>query len=189
VSTSPGGTGSTGGKSSRAGSEGGGKRSQRAATRTASSGPDPGPAREPEPPQAAQTGDAEPEAPLEVVFDRLRGFAHQQNRGLFASLDGGRLLERSASRLRIEVCGGFNAKRLNDRKEELTRVCADFFGHPMLVEVVADESAAKSASDSASQREEIRKRRQEALNHPAVNVAIQTLEAEIVEIRPLGGRR
>ena len=30
------------------------------------------------------------------------------------------------------------------------------------------------------------KRRQEALNHPKINVALDALEGEIVDIRPLG---
>ena len=36
--------------------------------------------------------------------------------------------------------------------------------------------------------EESRRLRQEALNHPLVNTALEVLRAEVVEIRPLGGR-
>ena len=38
-------------------------------------------------------------------------------------------------------------------------------------------------------RETSRKRRQEALNSESVNMAIEVLDAEIVEIRPLGEKR
>jgi hypothetical protein len=34
----------------------------------------------------------------------------------------------------------------------------------------------------------VRSQRREALNHPSVNAALEILEGEIVDIRPLGGR-
>ncbi len=45
------------------------------------------------------------------------------------------------------------------------------------------------AQESAESRERSRRRRQEALNSEPVNLAIEILDAEIVEIRPLGDKR
>ena len=129
-------------------------------------------------------------APLGQVFDRLRSFAQDENRGLFAALEGGRLLSRSEDALRIAVPSAIAVRRLEARKPDLEGVCARFFGKPVRVELVADSSDAAAAQASAAKSsggELARKRRQEALAHPAVNVALEVLGAEIDEIRPLGG--
>jgi hypothetical protein len=57
------------------------------------------------------------------------------------------------------------------------------------VELVVDAGGAAAAAGAAkgsANGELARKRRQEALAHPAVNVALEILGAEIDEIRPLG---
>ena len=41
-------------------------------------------------------------------------------------------------------------------------------------------------SENGARREEARRLRQAALQHPAVNTALEVLEASIVDIRPLG---
>jgi DNA polymerase-3 subunit gamma/tau len=82
-------------------------------------------------------------APPDVVFDRLRSFAGQENPGLLAPLEGGEIVERGPDRLRIAVPTPFEA---------------------------------------------LRNRRQQALNNPAVSLAIEVLGGEIVEIRPAGDR-
>jgi DNA polymerase-3 subunit gamma/tau len=188
--TSGGGTESGGGVDRRrsAGSDPSAGRSEREARPAQSARSDAGaetgtaPLADPVPP-APEDG-----APLTVVFDRLRGFAQQRNRGLFASLEGGRILEREGDRMRIAAAGGFHTKRLQDRIDELRSVCEAFFGRPIRVEVVTDaESRANGGGDGSMGREQVRQRRQAALNHSAVNIALRELEAEILEIRPLGG--
>jgi DNA polymerase-3 subunit gamma/tau len=137
----------------------------------------------------------EPEAtlaslPPAVVFDRLRAFAGKQDPGLFAALDGGELVENSATRLRIRVPAGFGARRLESKRAALEQCCASFFGHPVAVEIEAVGDAPESASIAqASGAEKLRQLRQQALAHPAVNAALEVLEGEIVEIRPLAGPR
>jgi DNA polymerase-3 subunit gamma/tau len=129
-------------------------------------------------------------APLTQVFDRLRSFAQDENRGLFAALEGGRLLAKSEDALRIAVPSAIAARRLEARKPDLESVCARFFGRPVRVELVADASSAAagaSAARSSGDGELARKRRQEALAHPAVNAALEILGGEIDEIRTLGG--
>ena len=127
-------------------------------------------------------------APLNQVFDRLRAFAQEENRGLFAALEGGRLLAKSDDTLRIGLPSAIAARRLEARKPELESVCARFFGKPMRVELAADAavSAAPNNAKANGGGEEARKRRQEALAHPNVNVALEILGAEILEIRPFG---
>jgi DNA polymerase-3 subunit gamma/tau len=161
---------------------------------------------EPTPPAAVPapsppTADLPPagaEAPLAVVFDRLRGFAQEQDRGGFASLEGGRLVERSEVGIRIEARNAFHAKRLRDRSEALAALCERFFGKPMQVEILEPEdgtvrgSAAApdgARSENSARREEERKLRLAALQHPSVNVALEVLEASVVDIQPLGGPR
>jgi DNA polymerase-3 subunit gamma/tau len=149
-----------------------------------------GPASDPSPPgQTASASAPPPGAPLAVVLDRLRGFAHESHRGLAASLEGGQLLERSEKALRIRLRSAFHAKRLRDRGEELAAVCERFFGHAMRIEIEAAEESlgASASSDPKQRREEAKRLRHEALNHPAVNLALEELKGQIVEIRPLGG--
>ncbi len=140
--------------------------------------------------------DAEPrtapaaEAPLEVVFDRLRGFAQEQNRGLFASFDGGRLLERDEGSIQIGICGGFHTKRLLDRLPEVEAVCQRFLGRATRVQLTPlKEENSGQGPGTGPNREQARERRKAALSHPAVNVALRELQAEIVEIRPLEEER
>ena len=138
--------------------------------------------------EASGTG-AAPEiaadAPLEVVFDRLRIFAQEKNRAAFISLDGAELVERSENRICISAANPFHAKRLQDRADLLGELCAGFFGHPVQVEIRVQENGEGFAADPAPRREADRQRRKTALDHPAINTAIQELDAQIVEIRPL----
>jgi DNA polymerase-3 subunit gamma/tau len=127
-----------------------------------------------------------PDAPLAVVFDRLRAFAGRENRGLAAALAGGRLVERGADRLRIAAPSRFAAERLADRREALLASCARFFGCAMQVEI---ETRADAPARIArpEDREAARQLRERALEHAAVNAALEVLEAKIVDIRPAPG--
>ena len=162
------------------------------------------PGRSPERPRAASTdktsaapADAAPEAgpalaslPPAVVFDRLRAVAGKQDPGLFAALDGGELVEIEASRLRIRVPAGFGARRLEQKRTALEQCCESFFGRPVAVEIESVGEAPEAVSAAqASGAEALRRLRQQALSHPAVNAVLELLEGEIVEIRPLAGHR
>jgi hypothetical protein len=57
----------------------------------------------------------------------------------------------------------------------------------MRVEIEADGD--QPSNPSGPDAESLRRLRQEALNHPAVNAAVEILEGEIVEIRPIGGEQ
>ena len=128
-------------------------------------------------------------APLAVVMDRLRVFAQNENRGLFASLDEAVLLERREGFVKLAVGAAFHRKRLQDREDELAETCGRFFGASTRVEIVAAAPGNGGHPRSApDRREDERRRRQEALNHPKINVALEALQAEIVDIRPLGGK-
>jgi hypothetical protein len=140
-------------------------------------------------PGAAPLTAAETSAPLPVIFDRLRGFAQRENRSLFAALAGGRLLERTATQVRIALPEGFGARRLESRLGELEAVCARFFGVPLRVKLETEpQKAGVPAGPCAPDPEDARRRRQEALDHPGLHAALEILGGEIVEIRPLGGR-
>ena len=154
-------------------------------------------AKEPDPLPTAGDGGSEAsrsgpniaaDAPLEVVFDRLRIFAQEEDRTAFVSLDAGELRERSADRICIAAANPFHAKRLGARADQLKEICARFFGRPMAVEILTQETGDGFVANPAPRRESERQRRKTALDHPAINTAIQELDAQIVEIRPIGER-
>jgi DNA polymerase-3 subunit gamma/tau len=134
-------------------------------------------------------GAAAESLPPAVVFDRLRAFAGKQDPGLFAALDGGRLVRIEASRLCLSVPAGFGARRLEQKREPLERCCESFFGRPVRIELEILPEAPAADSARGSDAETRRRLRQQALAHPAVNAALELLDAEIVGIEPLGGRR
>ncbi len=142
-----------------------------------------------EDPAADAGGAGEPDAPLPLVLDRLRAFVRAEHRGLAATLEGGQLLEREPDRLKIGVEGSFAATRLTSRLDVLEEICARFFGRRMRLEIVPLESAAAAAAAAGIDEALVRQRRQAALQHPAVNAALEILGAEILEIRALGTPR
>ena len=105
---------------------------------------------------------------------------------MFAALQAVRLTAREPGRLCFEAPSTFNRQRLEDRREDLESICSTFFGAPTRVEI--SEAPQAQQSNAKPRVEESRRLRQEALNHPLVNTALEVLQAEIVEIRPLGGR-
>jgi len=127
------------------------------------------------------------DAPLDVVFDQLRRFAQERNRGLFAALEGGRLVARTSERLRVVVPAAFAARRLEARRDDLENVCEQFFGSRLVVEVESADQAPQAEQQRAAQTDLARRRRQQALDHPAVNDTMDILGGQIVEIRPLDG--
>jgi hypothetical protein len=119
--------------------------------------------------------------------------AKEQNRSLFASLDSCSLLERRRGYLRLASTSDFHAKRLGDKIESLEAVCSRFFDEPTRVEIDIGPPDAGNGGEAAagrdpSRRQAAQQRRQEALSNPHINAALEVLQAEIVEIRPLGGR-
>jgi DNA polymerase-3 subunit gamma/tau len=127
------------------------------------------------------------DAPLPLVFDRLRSFAQEANRGLFAALEGGRLAGRSDDTIRIALPSALAVRRLESRLRELEAVVERFFGGPRRVVLESDGGAAEAAPRPAGPDPLAQRRRQEALNHPAVNQALEILQGEILEIKPLSG--
>jgi DNA polymerase-3 subunit gamma/tau len=133
----------------------------------------------------------EPSAPLPVVFDRLRAFVRERNPGIYSALDGGRILARDDGSLRIGLPAAFAARRLRDKAEPLAALASEFFGAPVRVEAV-DESVsepATAANGGDAGGDGVRRRRQQALNDDGIARALDILDGEIVEIRPLGAPR
>ena len=129
-------------------------------------------------------------APRAAVYDRLRIFAQSENRGLFAALEGGRLLNRVPGQISVELPSSIGARRLAGRARDLEEVCARLFGEPTAVEIrIADSGKQRERVDRAAIETVARERRREALSHPAINTALEILGGEILEIRSLGDDR
>lgn len=144
----------------------------------------------PTPTPNAPQGPPPASAPKAAVYDRLRIFAQGENRGLFAALEGGRLLDRSPGRLSLELSSSIGARRLAGRVRDLEEVCARLFGEPTEVEVrIAESGTRNERVDRAAEESVARGRRREALSHPAINQALEILGGEILEIRSLGNDR
>jgi hypothetical protein len=127
-------------------------------------------------------------APPETIFDRFRAKALETDRARFASLETARLEAIRGNTLEILVPGTFHAERLQTRIGELEALASDLFGQPARI-TVGLHDAGTTREESFESREASRRRRQEALNSEPVNLALEILEAEIVEIRPLGEPR
>jgi DNA polymerase-3 subunit gamma/tau len=135
-----------------------------------------------EPPQIG--GGASPEA----LFDRLRTKALDADRSRFASLEGAEVVSIKGNLIELGVPGSFHVERLKARIGDLEAMAETLFNQPVRISVSLRSDDARADEDSAS-REQTRKQRQAALNSEPVNLAIEVLEAEIVEIRPLGDNR
>jgi DNA polymerase-3 subunit gamma/tau len=122
-----------------------------------------------------------------AALDRLRAFVAEEHRGLGAALEGGRLLECGERRVRIAVPRAFDAGRLRGKLEVVARACERLFGRRLAVEIECEEDGGEREA-AGRRREDARQRRQRALEHPAVNAALEVLEGEIVDIRPLGSQ-
>jgi hypothetical protein len=117
----------------------------------------------------------------------LRSFAGEASPGLLAPLEGGRIVDRGESHLTLAVPTLFSAKRLNHKRSQLEAACQRFFGRDMRVEIeTTDSGDGVVESGTADGREAARDRKQRALTHPSVRRALETLDGEIVEIRPVG---
>lgn len=98
-------------------------------------------------------------------------------------------MERSPGQLRIRVPEPFAAQRIQDRLESLESLCEQFFGRATKVVIeTAEISPSQATSSGELSVDELKDLRQRALNHPAVNLAVEILDGEIVEIRPVAVR-
>jgi hypothetical protein len=121
-----------------------------------------------------------------LLFERLRARALEVDRARHASLEHAECIGIEGQRMRILVATSFHTERVRSRCAELEAMATALFGRPMRLQV--DLRPATQAAESADQRERARQQRQRALNSDAVNLAIEILDAKLVEIKPLGER-
>jgi len=139
-------------------------------------------------PRPAQTDEAPPiggSAPPEAIFDRFRAKALEEDRSRYGSLEGTELISIEGNKIALAVSGSFHAERLRARIVDLEAFAGAFFQQTTRISVEV-RGAGSRPEEGADAREKTRKRRQDALNSEPVNLAIEVLEAEIVEIKPLG---
>ncbi|MGE4652003.1 MAG: hypothetical protein AAEJ53_14040 [Myxococcota bacterium] len=123
-------------------------------------------------------------APLPVIFDRLLARAREHSRGIHAALEGGCLLAFDVGELHVQVPGPFACARLNEKHEELASLASEMFGRPTRVVVELSTQPEPQAGESETPKKLLDLKR-EALKDPGVERAIDILNAEIVDIRPL----
>ena len=102
-----------------------------------------------------------------------------------AALEGAELASREDGELVVRVGERFSARRLREKSEILDDIASRLFGRKTRVsihEVAADAGARGNGADP----EAVRQRRADALNDPGVARALEILEGDVVEIRPLG---
>ncbi|MFO0688272.1 MAG: DNA polymerase III subunit gamma/tau [Myxococcota bacterium] len=136
----------------------------------------------------APTADRVRSASPGALFDRLRARALELDRARHASLEHADCVAVEGNRMRITASTSFHAERLRARVGELETIAKALFGRPLQLQV-EQQTVRKEDAPTAQSRERSRKQRQAALNSESVNLAIEILDAEIVEIRPLGENR
>jgi DNA polymerase-3 subunit gamma/tau len=146
------------------------------------------------PSDASRPGGGRPPSPERkaapaALLDRLRALAREGNPGIYAALEGGRLISREDGKLRFGVPSAFAARRLTEKSKALEALAEHFFGEPVRVEIIHESDAQAEAPVMAAEPDVSRQRRQQALNDPGVSRALEILGGEIVEIRPLGEGR
>jgi len=151
------------------------------------------PARATKPPSSPSSPSAQPTrlgggASPEAIFDRFRAKALEADRSRYASLEGTELISIEGNTIALKVSAPFHAERLRSRIHDLEAFAENLLGQPtrITVEICTDGSSQEATSEL---REHSRKQRQAALNSEPVNLAIEILDAKIVEIRPLGEPR
>jgi hypothetical protein len=96
----------------------------------------------------------------------------------------------------LVVAEPFAARRLERRQADLEAAAERLFGRPLRFAIRTAEAPAAPRPASAlgaraprsdGDEEAARRRRREALDHPAVNAALEILGGDVVDIRPLGG--
>ena len=95
------------------------------------------------------------------------------------------LLAHGDDHLVLAAPNRFSAQRLETRREAVESLCAELFGRPMRVQIELREPDGAFAERDAD-RSDARAARQRALAHPSVVRALEVLEGEIAEIRPVG---
>jgi len=73
--------------------------------------------------------------------------------------------------------------------DDVRKICERFFGSRAQVSIEVLDSPRATPGTDAPDRESIRQQRKKALDHEAINTAVQELDAQIVEIRPLSENR
>lgn len=139
----------------------------------------------PEAPHAAGSVEGPVEAPLPVIFDRLLARARERNRGIHAALEGGCLLAFEAGELCVQVPEAFACARLKEKREELAALASEMFGRPTSVAVQLSAQPEPHADGDEAPEKLRRALHDEVLKDPGVLRAIDILNAEIVDIRPL----
>jgi hypothetical protein len=123
--------------------------------------------------------------PPEAILDRLRATLGEGDRALAAALEDATLVERNEKQLRLAVSDAFAARRLERRVPDLEAAAARLFGRTVRVSIAGPDSLAPRDGARGEVDDELaRRRRREALDHPAVNTALEVLGGEVVEIRP-----
>ena len=120
-----------------------------------------------------------------AVWRTLFGKISETAPSMAASLRDASVSRIDGERLEIQVAGnGFavNMARRPKTLEVLTRVCQEYFGHPMAVTVTG---RAETVESPMAKRGRANQKKQEALGHPLVEDALEVFEGKLVDVKIL----
>jgi DNA polymerase-3 subunit gamma/tau len=119
---------------------------------------------------------------FDAVWKKLLGVLSREQPFLATNLAGSELVSMEGDHLTLELNGNdFNIKTIKKEKNLglLKSACETFFGRP--VHLVLIEK--KTQNDLNQKRDEARKLKEEALNHPLVAEALEIFKGNIIDVK------
>ena len=145
---------------------------------------------DPAPPTAAEP-DPVPgeESDPQGVWARFLEVLHREHPALGGALANAKLREMDAGQLTLEMSGNqftINRLRKKENRARLEKACRGFFKRPMAVVL---KTAAAGRDQHVSKKKLDNKYQQDVLSHPLIEDAIEIFQGEVVEVRPLSGKK
>ncbi len=118
------------------------------------------------------------------VWKSVSRTLEQKYPSVTACLENSVLESVEGDRLTITIKGnGFQAQRVQDKKEVIESACSDLFGRKMYLEIAS--APGNTASDNKRETDYTRRFKKEALNNPIVMDALDIFGGRVVDVKVL----
>jgi DNA polymerase-3 subunit gamma/tau len=125
----------------------------------------------------------DPEAPLEATWEKLTSLVCGRSSALGAYLTRATLSRIGEEALEITVHGNsFNLKQIQKKQEIIQEAARALFGRNLRLMLRLDDAGGQSRQKKIEQDNAVR---QEAMNHPLVEAAIEIFDGKVVDIKIL----